>query len=48
MVSALSDKSAYRNDRTAFKDELKRSVLLDINCKADDTSESRRADGYKT
>ena len=32
----------------AFKDELKRSVLLYISCQADDTSESRTADGYKT
>ena len=32
----------------AFKDELKRSVLLDINCHADDTPECRIADGYKT
>ena len=32
----------------AFKDELKRSVLLDINCQADDSPESRTADGYKT
>ena len=31
----------------AFKDELKRSVLLDINCQADDTAESTTADGYK-
>ena len=31
----------------AFKYELKRSVLLDINCQADDTPESRTADGYK-
>ena len=35
-------------DGIAFKDELKRSVLLDINCQADDTPESKTADGYKT
>ena len=33
--------------RMAFKDELKRSVLLDINCQADDTLESKTVDGYK-
>ena len=32
----------------AFKDELKRSVLLDINCQVDDTSEYKTADDYKT
>ena len=48
MVSASSDKSAIEIDRTAFKHELKRSVLLDINCHADKTPESRTADGYKT
>ena len=48
MVSASSDKPAIEFDRMAFKDELKRSVLLDINCQADDTLESRTADGYKT
>ena len=31
----------------AFKDELKRSVLLDINCQVDDTPESKTVDGYK-
>ena len=30
-----------------FKDELKRSVLLDINCQVDDTLEFTTADGYK-
>ena len=48
MVSASSDKPATECDRMAFKDELKRSVLLDINCQADDTPESTTADGYKT
>ena len=32
----------------AFKYELKRRFLLDMNCEADDTPESRIADGYKT
>ena len=48
MVSASSDKPAVEIGRMAFKDELKRSVLLDINCQAVDTAESRTADGYKT
>ena len=47
MVSASSDKPAIEFDRMAFQDELKRNVLLDINCQADDTPESRTADGYK-
>ena len=47
MVSASSDKLALQIDRMAFKDELKRSVLLDINCQTDDILESRTADGYK-
>ena len=48
MVSASSDKPAEEYDRMAFNDELKRSVLLNINCQADDTPESKTADGYKT
>ena len=48
MVSASSNKPTIEMDRTAFKDELKRNVLLDINCQADDTPESRTADGYDT
>ena len=48
MVSASSDKPAIEFYRMAFTDELKLNVLLDINCQADDTPESRRADGYKT
>ena len=48
MVSASSDKPAMEIDRTAFKDELTRSVLLDINCQDDDTLESRTANVYKT
>ena len=47
MVSASSNKPAVEFDRMAFKEELKRSVLLDINCQADDTPESTTADGYK-
>ena len=47
MISALSNKPTLEIDRTSFKDELKRSVLLDINCQTDDTPESRTADGYK-
>ena len=48
MVSASSDKQKVEFDRTAFKDELKRSVVLDINCQVDDTPECKTADGYKT
>ena len=48
MVSASSDKSIVEFDRTAFKDYLKRSVLLDINCQVDDTPECKTADGYMT
>ena len=48
MVLASPDKSAIEIDITAVKDELKRSVLLEINCQADNTPESRTEDGYKT
>ena len=48
MMSALSNKPALEIDRTFFKDELKLSVVLDINCQTDDIPESRTADGYKT
>ena len=48
MISASSNKPALEIDRTYFKDELERSVLLDINCQTDDTPESRRADVYST
>ena len=47
MVSASSDKPAAECDRMAFKDEFKRSVLLDINCQVDDTPVFTTADGYK-
>ena len=47
MVSASSDKPAAECDRMAFKDELKRSVLLNINCQVDDTPIFTTADGYK-
>ena len=47
MVSASSDKPAVDFDRITFKDELKTSVLLNINCQGDDTPESTTADGYK-
>ena len=45
MISASSDKRAAECDRMAFKDELKRNVLLDINCQVDDTPEFTTADG---
>ena len=35
-------------DKTTFKDELQRSVLLSMNEQIDDEPESRTADGYKT
>ena len=44
MVSASSDKPAAECDRMAFKDDLKRSVLLDTNCQVHDTSEFTTAD----
>ena len=47
MVSASSDKPTVVFDRMAVKEELKRSVLLDINCQVDDTPECKTADGYK-
>ena len=47
MVSASSDKPAAECDRMAFKNEVKRSVLLNINCQVDDTPEFTIADGYK-
>ena len=47
VVSASSDKLTVAFDRTGFKDKLKRSVLLDINCYVDDTPEITTADGYK-
>ena len=48
MVSASSDKPTVEFDRTAFEDQLKRSVLLDINCQVDDRPECKTADSYKT
>ena len=48
MVSASSDKPAAKFDRKAFKEHLKRSVLLEINCHVDDAPEISTADGYKT
>ena len=48
MISASSDKPTIEFDRTAFKDQLKRSVLLDINCQVDDTPECKTADDCKT
>ena len=48
MVSPSSDKPAAKFNRTVFKEQLKRSVLLDINCHVDDAPEISIADGYKT
>ena len=47
MVSASSDEPTVEFDKILFADELKRSVLLDINCQVDDTPECKTADGYK-
>ena len=47
MVSASSDKPTVEFNRIVFTDELKRSVLLDINCQVDDTPECKTADCYK-
>ena len=46
MISASSNKPTLEIDRTSFKDELKRSVLLNINCQTDDTPETRTADTW--
>ena len=35
-------------NKTTFRDELQRSVLLSINEQIEDQPESRTADGYKT
>ena len=48
MISASSDKLDAKFDRTVFKQQLKRSLLLDINCHVDDAPEISTADGYKT
>ena len=48
MISASSDKPTVEFNGTAFKDQLKRSVRLDINFQVDDTPECKTADGYKT
>ena len=48
IVSASSDKPAAKFDKTVFKEQLKRSVLLDINSHVDDGPEISIADGYKT
>ena len=48
MVSASSDKPAAKFDRTEFKEQVKRSVLLDINCHVDDAPEISTADGYRS
>ena len=47
MASASSDKPAAECDRMVFKNELKRSVLFDINYQVDDTPVFTTADGYK-
>ena len=41
-------KHRKRNDKTTFEDELKRSVILNMNEQIDDQPVSTTADGYKT
>ena len=48
MVSASTEKPIREFDKTTFRDELQRSVLLNMNEHIDDEPESRTADGYKT
>ena len=46
MVSASTEN--IENDKTTFRDELQRSVLVRMNEQIEDQLESRTADGYKT
>ena len=48
MVSASTEKTIHEINKTTFKDELQRSVLLSMNEQIEDQPESRTADGYKT
>ena len=48
MVSASTEKTINEINKTTFRDELKRSVLLSVNEQIEDQPESRTADGYKT
>ena len=46
MVSASTEN--LENDKTTFRDELQRSVLVRMNEQIEDQPEFRTADGYKT
>ena len=52
MVSASTEKTTEKTiheiNKTTFRDELQRSVLLSMNEQIEDQPESRTADGYKT
>ena len=48
MVSASTEKTINEINKTTFRDELQRSVLLNMNEQIEDQPESRTADGYKT
>ena len=48
MVSASTEKTMNEINKTTFRDELQRSVLLSMNERIEDQPESRTADGYKT
>ena len=48
MVSASTEKTINEINKTTFRDELQRSVLLSMNEQIEDQPESRTADGYKT
>ena len=48
MVSASTEKTINEINKTTFRDELQRSVLLNMNEQIEDQPESRTADGFKT
>ena len=48
MVSTSTETTIHEINKTSFRDELQRSVLLSMNEQIDDEPESRTADGYKT
>ena len=48
MVSASTQKTINEINKTIFRNELQRSVLLSMNAHIEDQTESKTADGYKT
>ena len=48
MVSASTEKQINEIDKATFKDELQRSILLNMNKQIENQPESRTVDGYKT